>query len=41
MPPEETRASVRRLVELGYLDTVGPAEIEAVTAQDIAVHVCD
>nr|BFD88566.1 hypothetical protein StreXyl84_79670 [Streptomyces sp. Xyl84] len=41
MPPEETRASVRRLVELGYLDTVGPVEIESVTAQDIAARVRD
>lgn len=41
MPPEETRASVRRLVELGYLDTVGPVEIESITAQDIAARVRD
>ncbi|MCF2131004.1 hypothetical protein L1I79_31955 [Strepomyces sp. STD 3.1] len=41
MPPEETRASVRRLVELGYVDTVEPVEIEAVTAQDIAARVRD
>ncbi len=41
MPPEETRASVRRLVELGYLDTVEPVEIEAVTAQNIAAGVRD
>ncbi|MFE5589598.1 hypothetical protein [Streptomyces sp. NPDC056549] len=39
MPPEETRASVRRLVEFGYLDTVGPVEIEAVTARAVAEHV--
>ncbi|WP_426368557.1 hypothetical protein [Streptomyces sp. E-08] len=39
MPPEETRASVRRLVEFGYLDTVGPVEIEAVKAQAVAEHV--
>lgn len=41
MPPEETRASVRRLIELGYLDTVGPVEIESITAQDIAARVRD
>ncbi|KND39774.1 hypothetical protein [Streptomyces stelliscabiei] len=41
MPPAETRASVRRLVELGYLDTAGPVEIEAITAQDIAARVRD
>ncbi|MGW6744880.1 hypothetical protein ACWGDX_29790 [Streptomyces sp. NPDC055025] len=41
MPPEETRASVGRLVELGYLDTVGPVEIESITAQDIAARVRD
>lgn len=41
MPPEETRASVRRLIELGYLETVGPVEIESITAQDIAARVRD
>ncbi|MEV6549189.1 hypothetical protein AB0M57_10810 [Streptomyces sp. NPDC051597] len=41
MSPEETRASVRRLVELGYLDTVGPFEIESSAARDIAARVRD
>ncbi|MFE5711968.1 hypothetical protein ACFQ7J_14265 [Streptomyces sp. NPDC056501] len=39
MPAEETRASVRRLVELGYLDTVGPVEIESITARAVAERV--
>ncbi|WP_189807088.1 hypothetical protein [Streptomyces tanashiensis] len=39
MRPEETRASVRRLVELGYLHTVGQAEVEAITARAVAERV--
>ncbi|MEU2098657.1 hypothetical protein [Streptomyces globisporus] len=39
MPPEETRASVRRLVDLGYLDTVGLAEVEAFAALAVAERV--
>ncbi len=31
MPPEATRASARRLVELACLDAVGPVEIESIT----------
>ncbi|MER6610807.1 hypothetical protein ABT282_34155 [Streptomyces sp. NPDC000927] len=36
MPDVETRASVRRLVELGYLSTVGAVEIESITAREAA-----
>ncbi|KUF17362.1 hypothetical protein AT728_16295 [Streptomyces silvensis] len=36
MPEAQTRESVRRLVELGYLNTVGPVELEAVIARDMA-----
>ncbi len=39
MPDGETRTSVRRLVELGYLDTVGPVEIESITAHEVAERV--
>ncbi|KWT63813.1 hypothetical protein ADL21_00125 [Streptomyces albus subsp. albus] len=39
VPDGETRASVRRLVELGYLDTVGSVEIESITAHEVAERV--
>ena len=39
MPQSETRASVRRLVELGHLDMVGPVEIESTTASEVAERV--
>ncbi|MBZ6284687.1 hypothetical protein [Streptomyces olivaceus] len=32
---------IHALVELGYLDTVGPVEIESITTQDIAARVRD
>ncbi|MFF2101154.1 hypothetical protein [Streptomyces sp. NPDC058202] len=39
MPPKETRASVRRLIECGYLETVGPVEVESFRARDVAERV--
>ncbi|AJC62078.1 hypothetical protein GZL_p00148 (plasmid) [Streptomyces sp. 769] len=39
MPDAETRSSVRRLVELGYLSTVGPVEVESITARAVAKRV--
>lgn len=39
MPHGETRESVRRLIELGYLSTVGPVEIESITAAAVAERV--
>jgi hypothetical protein len=39
MPQAETLASVRRLVDLGYLDTVGAVEIESITASEVAARV--